>query len=182
MVTICNLGFPSTNRTMITPVTSSRKAKIASRPSVEALRRISPSCYSETASFQDGKQSQMHSHGFYSTIATTETSTGLGGYATCRFWCWPTDYYLHSVSSNIIAMHHPGRRVLRVVKRRRQVLVTPFPFPADLNFRMRSLPFSATRARVRRGCVRDYTVTRSRLSSSLYQTIKGSTDEPATFL
>ena len=37
---ICNLGFPPTNRTMITPVTSSRKAKIVSRPSVEALRLV----------------------------------------------------------------------------------------------------------------------------------------------
>ena len=49
------------------------------------LSQSSPSCYSETAPFQDGKQSQLHSHGFYSPIATTETSPGLGGYATCRF-------------------------------------------------------------------------------------------------
>ena len=49
------------------------------------LSQSSPSCYSETAPFQDGKQSQMHSHGFYLTIAATETSPGLGGYATCRF-------------------------------------------------------------------------------------------------
>ena len=41
------------------------------------LSQSSPSCYSETAPFQDGKQSQMHSHGFYSMIATTKTSPGL---------------------------------------------------------------------------------------------------------
>ena len=49
------------------------------------LSQSSCSCYSETAPFQDGKQSQMHSHGFSSAIATTKTSPGLGGYATCRF-------------------------------------------------------------------------------------------------
>ncbi len=49
------------------------------------LSQFSPSCYSETAPFQDGKQSQMLSHGFYLTIATTETSPGMGGYATCHF-------------------------------------------------------------------------------------------------
>ena len=49
------------------------------------LSQSSRSCYSETAPFQDGKQSQMHSHGLSSAIATTETSPGLGGYATCRF-------------------------------------------------------------------------------------------------
>ncbi len=50
-----------------------------------SLSQSSRSCYSETAPFQDGKQSQMHSHGFSSAIATTETFPGLGGYATCRF-------------------------------------------------------------------------------------------------
>ena len=58
------------------------------------LSQSSPSCYSETASFQDGKQSQMHSHGFYLTIATTETFPGLGGYATCRFLVLADGLYL----------------------------------------------------------------------------------------
>ena len=49
------------------------------------LSQSSCSCYSGTAPFQDGKQSQMHLHGFSSAIATKETSPGLGGYATCRF-------------------------------------------------------------------------------------------------
>ena len=49
------------------------------------LSQSSRSCYSETAPFQDSKQSQIHLHGFSSAIATTETSPGLGGYATCRF-------------------------------------------------------------------------------------------------
>ena len=49
------------------------------------LSQSSRSSYSETAPFQDGKQSRIHLHGFSSAIATTETSPGLGGYATCRF-------------------------------------------------------------------------------------------------
>ena len=49
------------------------------------LSQFSPSCYSETAPFQDGEQLQIHSHDFYLTIATMETSPGLGDYATCRF-------------------------------------------------------------------------------------------------
>ena len=43
------------------------------------LSQSSCSCYLETAPFQDGKQSQMHSYGFSSAIATTETSPGFGG-------------------------------------------------------------------------------------------------------
>ncbi len=49
------------------------------------LSQSNPSSSSETAPFQDGKQLQMHSRGFSSTIATTETSPGSGGYAACRF-------------------------------------------------------------------------------------------------
>ena len=56
------------------------------------LSQSSPSCYSETAPFQDGKQSQMHSCGFSSAVATTETSPGLGATQLVAFWCWPTDY------------------------------------------------------------------------------------------
>ena len=57
------------------------------------LSQSNPSSYSETAPFQDGKQSEMHSRGFASTIATTETSPGSGGGATqlVAFWCWLTD-------------------------------------------------------------------------------------------
>ena len=40
LLSICNLVFPPTNRTMITPITLSRKAKLASRPSVETLRLV----------------------------------------------------------------------------------------------------------------------------------------------
>ena len=40
LLSICNICFQPTNRTMITTVTSSRKAKIASRPSVKALQLV----------------------------------------------------------------------------------------------------------------------------------------------
>ena len=65
----------------VTAIPSSRKDPFERRAVGNLLHS---SCYSETAPFQDGKQSQMHSHGFSSAIATTETSPGLRGYATCR--------------------------------------------------------------------------------------------------
>ena len=54
LLSICNIYFPPTNRTVITLVTSSRKAKIASRPTVEALRRVTLGFFQhfETTTFE----------------------------------------------------------------------------------------------------------------------------------